>query len=540
MSRLSPSKAIAGGAAVVTVAAVGLALTVPVASQATGSAKPVQVPTVPVAAQPAAMHGAHEPQPGPAPKAIPESESGNFVEGLPFASPEIVKSKDGKIEVDLVASAEPVRVAGKLLNARVFDGVFTPRVLSVAPKDNVIVNFKNNLQEPSNIHTHGMFVSPVGNSDNIFPTIEGGGGQMQYNYQLAKDVPPGTNWYHPHMHPLVEEQVFGGMSGFFYVRGLEKLLPSRFQGIKEEFLGFKDVQFDKSNTILRDNIDSNAPTTRLVNGMLKPVMTVNAGETQMWHMANQSADIWYNMTIPGVKFTVIGTDGNPVNEIDADNTVSTLMMPPARRFDVLVQFPKVGTYELKTLKMNTGPQGDTYPTTKEMTIKVVGTDTAVKKLPSGEFSEHPTDWKSSDVSAKRTMVLTENNKAGKFYVNGVQFASANDIDATPVLGATEEWTFINKAKEDHPIHIHVNDMQIMSVNGEKFKNDGMYDTVKIPHISKNGTPGKVVVLMKFRKYTGSYVFHCHILAHEDNGMMAVVNVTAKNTGPVVAGSGGNS
>ncbi len=550
MSRLTKSKAVIGGASIITIGAVGLALSVPVVSQAAGQA--AKAPAVPASAQPAMAHGADVVIPNP--PALSDAESGSFVSGKPFENPPIRRSSNGNFSVPLVARNAVVDVAGKKLNARVYEDsngnpTYTPPVLVVKPGDNVLVNFRNELTgEPSNVHTHGVFVSPIGNSDNIFPTIEPGG-QMQYNYQLPKDLQPGSNWYHPHMHPIVEEQVFGGMSGFYYVDGLKELLPSRFKNVQEDFLRFTDVQYvgqpgipeklykgQTRNSIPYENIDSGQPTTRLVNGQLQPVYTVPVGETRIWHMANMSADIWYNMHITGAKFTVIATDGEPVNTIEAENTVDTLMMPPARRFDVLVQFPTEGNYKLETLKMNTGKAGDKYPKAKEMDIHVTSGAVKLLKLPTGAYSDNPVDYSKNSVATKRTMVLTENSKG--FYVNGVQFASANDINATPVKGTTEEWTFVNKTNEDHPIHIHVNDMQIMSINGVKRTDTGLYDTWKIPHKTSAG-PGKVVVRMKFRKYTGAYVFHCHILAHEDNGMMGVVNVTATNTGPVPSGSGGN-
>jgi FtsP/CotA-like multicopper oxidase with cupredoxin domain len=415
------------------------------------------------------------------------------------------------------------------VNARVFDGSYSPRVLSFRPGDQVIVNLTNQLGEPTNLHTHGMFVSPVGNSDNIFPVIESGGA-MQYNYATPKDLDPGSNWYHPHMHPLVEEQVFGGMSGFFYVQGLQDLLPTRLRGVPEHFLAFKDLQVDRDNTIRWQNINSDAPTTRTVNGLVRPVLEVAAGSTQMWHLGNFSADIWYRIRMPGVRFTVLAEDGQPLRRITG--SADALLFPPARRFDVLVQFPEAGSFTMKTLKMTTGPAGDTYPAADMMTVNVTGPDRPVVRLPHGSFDPDAADYSDNTVSVRRTVVLTEDNKAGTFSINGRQFFGANDITASPFLGQTEEWTFLNRTREKHPIHIHVNDMQIMSVNGRARKANGLVDTFPMPYATKQHgklVPGRVVVRMKFRKFAGSYVFHCHILAHEDNGMMAVVTVTKKGT-----------
>jgi FtsP/CotA-like multicopper oxidase with cupredoxin domain len=335
------------------------------------------------------------------------------------------------------------------------------------------------------------------------------------------------------MHPLVEEQVFGGASGFFYVQGLQDLLPKRLRGATEHFMAFKDLQVDRDNTIRWENINSGAPTVRTVNGLVRPVLEVPTGSTQLWHLGNFSADIWYTITMPGVEFTVLAIDGEPVGRLTADSTTDTLLFPPARRFDVLVQFPEAGSFTMRTKKMNTGPQGDDYPKATMMTVNAVGPDRDVARLPSGQFYADSPDYSAESVSKRRTIVLTEDNKAGRFFINGKQFSGANDIVATSFRGQTEEWTFLNETFEEHPIHIHVNDMQVVSVNGRAEPPNGLVDTIPIPYATKrsDGTlvPGKVVVRMKFRKYTGSYVFHCHILAHEDNGMMAVVVVTKKGT-----------
>jgi len=111
--------------------------------------------------------------------------------------------------------------------------------------------------------------------------------------------------------------------------------------------------------------------------------------------------------------------------------------------------------------------------------------------------------------------------------------NANQVDATPVIGTVEEWVFRNATQEMHPIHIHVNDAQIMSVNGVAQTARSWVDTFPIPYAgtANGGTsrPGEVVVRIKFRQFVGPYVFHCHILAHEDQGMMTIINVTSPNS-----------
>lgn len=201
---------------------------------------------------PQMIHGSHgNAMPysaAPAPAGIPASESGRAISGRPFADPPMIRSRNKRLEVKLIPQATRVGISGKRVNARVF-GVaaygnthlpsFMPPTLVLEPGDNLRVTLVNKLGEPTNLHTHGFFVSPMGNQDNIFVDLPQKK-QFLYNYDLPAELSPGLYWYHPHYHPLVEEQVFGGLSGLIYVRGLEKLLPPSLQGITEHFLGIKD------------------------------------------------------------------------------------------------------------------------------------------------------------------------------------------------------------------------------------------------------------------------------------------------------------
>jgi FtsP/CotA-like multicopper oxidase with cupredoxin domain len=485
-----------------------------------------------------ALHATHGMGTGPVvaeaePAAISAQALGKEVAGRPFADPPLIRSRNKRLDVKLIPTATPVTISGKRVNARVY-GVsafgrhyppaFMPPTLVVDPGDNLKVWLINKLGEPTNLHTHGFFVSPMGNQDNIFVDLSQQR-QFLYNYFLPPQLEPGSYWYHPHYHPLVEEQVFGGLSGFIYVRGLENLLPVSLQGISQHFLGLKDYQVNARHTIPKNNINSDAPTTRTINGQVQPVLTLKPGETQLWHIGNLSADIWYHLAMPGFTFTVIGEDANPV---DRTWSASTLLMPPAKRFDVLVQATNPGTHALKTLEMSTGPAGDNYPETLLATVKVKGRSQSPAQLP--ETIKPMDDLSKAVITRQRVFTLTEDNTG--FFINGSMF-NANQVDATPVIGTVEEWVFRNATQEMHPIHIHVNDAQIMSVNGVAQTARSWVDTFPIPYAgtANGGTsrPGEVVVRIKFRQFVGPYVFHCHILAHEDQGMMTIINVTSPNS-----------
>jgi FtsP/CotA-like multicopper oxidase with cupredoxin domain len=122
------------------------------------------------------------------------------------------------------------------------------------------------------------------------------------------------------------------------------------------------------------------------------------------------------------------------------------------------------------------------------------------------------------VDRTRNVVFSENPNTNQFYINGKQF-NATKVTFVAKLGTTEEWVIKNTAREEHPFHIHVNDFQVMAVNGKPYQARGEQDVVPLP------SRGEVRIRMHFNRFIGTTVFHCHILAHEDNGMMGIIDIS---------------
>jgi suppressor of ftsI len=122
------------------------------------------------------------------------------------------------------------------------------------------------------------------------------------------------------------------------------------------------------------------------------------------------------------------------------------------------------------------------------------------------------------VDRTRNVVFSENSKTNQSYINGKQF-NATHVTYVAELGTTEEWVIKNAAREEHPFHIHVNDFQVMAVNGKPYQARGEQDVVPLP------SGGEVRIRMHFNRFVGTTVFHCHILAHEDNGMMGIIDIS---------------
>lgn len=162
-----------------------------------------------------------------------------------------------------------------------------------------------------------------------------------------------------------------------------------------------------------------------------------------------------------------------------------------------------------------GADGDTYPEATLATL--LSTGPGMPRATLLEKFAPFDDLRGDEIDRRRTITFSENNVAGEFYIDNKLFAP-DRIDVRARLNTTEEWTVRNVSNEEHTFHIHVNDFQLMSVNGRPNDAHNWQDTVQLP------VRGEVVIRMRFRDFLGKYPFHCHILNHEDRGMMANIEV----------------
>ena len=436
----------------------------------------------------------------------------------PFSSaPELV-SHDGTLDATLRVSEGEVEVAGTEVTGKSYNGHFPGPTMRVRPGDWIRLRFVNEMDEATNIHFHGFHTSPSGIADNVLRSIPAHTTE-RVAVPVPDDMTPGTYWYHSHEHGSSEQQVFSGLSGAIVVEGLDDRLPADLRDVKQRVFALKDLQV-KDGAIVDKNINSDAPTTRTVNGLVDPEVTIAPGETQMWRLANISADIWYHVTFEGGPMHVIADDSNPVGKVwSADR----LLLPPGKRYDVLVQGPDEGTYELNTLAYSTGKAGDHYPERTLATVTSSGDPVEPAAMPTS-LGPRP-DFADAKIDTTRHFTFSESPNGNQFFINGRQFTPGH-VDVKTELGQTEEWVIRNISDEQHPFHIHINDFQVMSINGKPYDARSLQDTVPLP------VHGKVVIRQRFTDYTGEFVYHCHILAHEDNGMMGLIEVTDPGGGGV--------
>jgi suppressor of ftsI len=460
--------------------------------------------------------------PAPPPPGVEPLRPARGVAGAPLREPTVYRSRHGVLNVTLVASSRVVWIAGRRVLAKVYNDSWVAPTLSIAPGDLVKVKLVNHLDEPTNLHFHGLEISPGGHADNIFVTVNPGR-SFQYEFRLPRDAPTGTFWYHSHLmvpaseaakYPNAnsEEQVFDGLSGLIEVRGLTHDLPSSLRGLPQRYLALRDVQVH-GDRIVSPDIDSDAPTTRLINGQYEPTLTIAPGQTQLWHIANIGADIFYELSLPGSTLEVIAQDGHPVIHPQRE---STLVLPPGKRWDVLVTAAaKPGRAILQTLPYDQGD--DHYPRAPLATVITRGRARSAPPTPR-TIMAHQLNMLRIRPARRRTIVFSENAAGTSFYINGHSY-QRDRVYFRAKLGTVQQWTIVNHTDEQHPFHLHTYPMQAVSINGVPVPFNGYQDEIVLP------IGGYVVVRVHFAQFTGLTVFHCHILAHEDMGMMANLLVT---------------
>lgn len=436
------------------------------------------------------------------------------VPGKPFRQPPTVRSGGGVLDVTLIADERSVSVSGDQVRARIYarqvGDHLTGPTLRVRPGDVMQVTIRNRLAHHTNLHVHGLHVSPVGRADNVFRRIAPET-EAEYLIRVRADQPTGLYWYHAHFHHHAEEQVFGGLSGLIVVEGLQQLFPQELRNVKERLFALRDIQVDDGE--VRSTRINVGETTRLVNDLLRPRLTIRPGQTQLWRFANIGANVFYAVSLAGHTFRVVAEDGFPLEKTFAS---TRLLMPPGKRFEVLVQGKAAGTYDLVTQAIEVGDSSE--PRRVLATVVSSGAATTPAELPTtvGEFEDLSTLPESEIADVDRFVFRT--GAGGPSTINSKAFQPGR-IDARARLGTVEEWELVNNSPDPHPFHMHTNLFQVISVGSTEQPARGLQDTVIIPPAGLSGT---VTIRIPFGDFAGKTVFHCHILEHEDGGMMATL------------------
>lgn len=449
---------------------------------------------------------------GPAPTSTAVAAQ-QLVSGQPLAQPPVVRSKNGVLRLRLEAAKGQARVAGRMLDDFItYNGSFPAPTLVIEPGDRIELEIVNRLEHETNMHTHGLHVDPTGIADNVLRLMQPG-----TTSRTVIDVPKGheqgTYWYHPHHHGHTDEQVYGGLAGALLVGDPLRPFPT-LRGVRKQLMLLQGVQLADDQTRLVPEGSSPNTETLLVNGQLRPVVSMRPGEVQLWRLANISNDHFYRIRLAGHRLRVLAQDGNTLDRLW---TTDTILLAPAQRADVLVRAGKQGTFVLEQVPYD---QGNKFGRADLLTLRVSGE--RVRHERTFPRTLQPLKLLEGEPDAERTLTFTEVDGDPGFLINGEAF-DHNRVSELVKLGHLQEWTLVNPSDEDHPFHLHTNDFVVTKVNGKPVPIRGYQDTALV--LRSGGT---TTIRFVAEDFLGKAVYHCHILFHEDHGMMGVVEWIGRN------------
>ncbi len=436
-----------------------------------------------------------------------------------WSEPVVLTSADGVLDLDLTVAEADVVVAGATVRMMTYNGTVPGPTLHLRPGDTLRIRFENRLDEPTNLHTHGLYVSADGNSDNPFLNI-GPGETFDYEIALPDDHPAGVFWYHPHHHGMVADQLFAGLYGAIIVDDEDwSVSPPR-------VLVVSDVTFsggEVAGVTGADRMLGRTGETLLVNGQPAPTLRGPAGEEQRLLVVNACASRYLDLRTGGLGATVRGRDSARWDEPAATEGI---LLAPGNRADLVLTMPEAATdliaAEYDRGRMGQGMMGGRSTASPEAVVLTMQPDAAASAPAISPIS--PTAWTDlRDVSVDGTRSLTMTMGMGggagmRFLIDGREFAPGR-VDQAVAIGTVEEWTIVNTSPMDHPFHLHIWPMQVLRQDGEEVAGVDVRDVVDV----RAGSA--VTVRGAFDAFPGRTVYHCHILDHEDLGMMGVIEAT---------------
>jgi len=433
-------------------------------------------------------------------------------------------SHDGVLNATLVAAPKAIVVGGVRLAASVFNGEYGGPVLEVKPGDKLNVRLVNHTSLPINIHFHGSYASPAGHGDNVHTEVDPGT-SFDYHLTVPRDQPPGLYWYHTHIHGLAEAEVNAGLSGAMIVDGVQARIPET-AAAKTRLLVLKTFDVARPND---PGVTELHGVVQSINGAAHTEIHAQAGATEFWRISNQSANDYYHLYIKGASFRIVSTDGAPTQR---DIPANRLDIAPAGRAEVMVTLPAAGDYPLMSGSTLTGTRHNKKVARELAIVKVTGVAPAIpaaRPLVGVRRGPAAPDLRQGPIALKRLIVFSEDADQNLYMINGRTFDHKR-IDVRVPLGTVEEWTIRNDTDDMHVFHIHQLHFQVVSIDGEAQPFDNQLDTVRVPE------RGEVTILIPFTNpdMVGRFVFHCHVLKHEDHGMMANVEVYDPRVGPDVS------
>jgi FtsP/CotA-like multicopper oxidase with cupredoxin domain len=435
-------------------------------------------------------------------------------------------------------------------------------------------------RESTNLHFHGLTIPPVCHQDDVLHTsIQPGDPPFEYRFRIPENEPPGLYWYHPHIHGFTKEQVLGGASGAIIVEGIERA-DKAVAGLPEKVLIIRDqdllhpnappskwepvvpkMLFDRDGDAANTGTGFGKPAKDLsINFVPAPypdyrpaVIEMKPEEQQLWRVVNASGITYLDLQVlfghTPQHLGLVAIDGVPLNEnglpSDFVDWQTHLGVPPGARVEFIVKGPPEHTPALLvTRTVNTGPGGENDP---NRTIAVINASKDAPE-PQSELAASPQPlppsplpWLGSVAPVRvRRLYFSEKllepnnpNSATEFYitVDGQTPEAFDPKSGVPNIiakqGTVEDWIIENRSSELHAFHIHQLHFMLLDYRGTPVNEPFLRDTVNVPfYDGKTLAYPSVRLRMDFRdpNTVGDFIYHCHLLEHEDGGMMGLIRV----------------
>lgn len=500
---------------------------------------------------------------------------------LPFENPPEVVARNGVLDTELTIAYKTNRLYNLkdkkniTVDLRSYNGLLVGPTLRIAQGDLLRVKMNNNLPplqnvgkcdpyvghmhgmgddcdqldslkfNTTNLHTHGLHVSPKDSSDNVLIGIEPGC-QFQNHIQVPQDHAAGTFWYHAHVHGSTAIQVSSGMGGalligggldtvpeikaaeekIFVLQQIPYLLEREVAG--EKIYGVEDFEDIFGPGSWQKGVDSLGWRTT-VNGQTYPVITMKSGEVQRWRFVHAGVRETLNLQLQGHKFNEIAQDGIALGRIDL---VDNIEMQPGYRSDVLVKANNVVKNDTIFLLDQESSVSNSLQVTLEdpkiIAVVIITANEKDMRLPqSGQLAAYAPYKTITDqeVANQPVQDVTFNIDTSQipicFTVNGKPFSMDNPPRLL-TLNTANDW-ILGSNRANHPYHIHVNHFELFRIvhaNGDTTEFDP--PLWKDTYFVKQGD--QVHARSRYTDYDGEFVLHCHILDHEDQGMMELVKI----------------
>jgi FtsP/CotA-like multicopper oxidase with cupredoxin domain len=422
--------------------------------------------------------------------------------------------------VQLTLTAAPARLSlmpGRTTEVLAYNGQVPGPTLEFREGDHVVIHFRNNLAEPTTVHWHGLHIPAASDGSPLNPVKPGD------SHDYVFDVLPGaagTYWYHPHPDHSTGHQVARGLYGAIVIRAADDPLAS----IPERLIVLSDNRFTPGGEVdlprpespqgELDEENGREGDVLFVNGQIMPTISIRSGEVQRWRIVNASAARVYRLALAGHELLHVGTDGGL---FERPVPVSEIVLANGERAEVLVR--ATGAPGSRAA-LSTLPYDRYVPQTRPanwnvprdlLTLRYSDDAPVAPVAVPGRLRPIPA-LDTTKVTARRFIVFSQG------LING-KMMDMHRVDERGRLGATEIWQIENVVGMDHPFHLHGFQFQVLDRNGVPEPFRAWKDMV---NVRKHET---VRFIVRFDDYAGTWMYHCHILDHEDHGMMGILEVT---------------